>query len=264
MGLAQIVWRDQAEGKLTPQTVAAVAALLQQNDEGMPISPAAHHVLWLRLITDPDIDKLLIIAPPEAAKTTWVMSFLAAYVGFYPENSVIISSVNASIATKRSNTLRAMTESEIWRSLFPDRLPAKGMPYEQHEWSLAPGGKPTTGRLHPTIRAYGAGEGITGSRADLLIADDLIDFNIARSPAQRMSLREWFYNSFLSRRKVQGRTIVVGTMWNAADLYADIRRSNDGWVICHTPLYSEIEDGFYANLVYPDDFKGQMLGDLCQ
>lgn len=264
-GLAAVVTQARASGVLTPEAVMAYAALALVDEQGLPIVPAAHHKLWLKLACDTNIKKLLIISPPESAKTTWlVAAYLTARVGMFPESNNIIASVDSSTAEKRSMTIRGMTATSTFRALFGDVAPAKGMPFEQHEWSLAPKGNPAPGRLHPTMRAYGTGQSIVGSRADLLIGDDLIDYNLSRTAHMRETTLEWFHNSFLSRRKSEGRVIIIGTMWGASDLYADMRKGTDGWVICHTPILSEQADGFYAQVTYPDGFPYPMLGeDLC-
>lgn len=247
--------------ELTPRVVASYAALAITDDAGAPVYPAAHHALWLRLACDDNIKKLLIIAPPESAKTTWMVSaFLACRIGFYPQENVILASVNASTAEKRSMALRTSVESEVWQYLFPGIQRAEGMKYEQAEWSIARNGKPLPGRLHPTVRAYGTGESIVGSRGDLLLGDDILDQENTRTDAARRLVREWFHTSFLSRRKSGGRVILIGTAWNAGDLYAEIRKEQQGWVICHTPLLSSTE-GFYASITYPDSWPFEKIGE---
>lgn len=259
--LAGFIRANKDADVFMPPVVAAYAALTIQDDRGRPVAPAPHHWLWLRLACDERVKQLLIIAPPESAKTTWMVSaFLACRIGFYPESNVILASVNASTAEKRSIAVRTAVESEIWRYLFPKVDRAEGMKYEQAEWSIAPDGKPHPGRLHPTVRAYGTGESIVGSRADLLLGDDLLDMENTRTDNARKLVREWFHTSFLSRRKTGGRVILIGTAWNAADLYAEIRKEKIGWVVCHTPLL-ENGDGFYADITYPDEWPYEKIGE---
>lgn len=231
------------------------------DDDGEPIRPAAHHRLWLKLLCDERIKKLLIVAPPESAKTTWAISaYLGCRIGFYPEQSVIIGSASGAVAEKRSLSLRTMAENEGWQATFPGIERAVGMKWDPLEWSVAPGGKPFTGRLHPTVAAYGTGGAITGSRADVVLADDLLDFENSRTAHQRDLIEQWLHNSLLSRRKSRtGRALVIGTAWHPSDIYAKARREG-GWVVCHTPLQSE-GSAVYANLTYPDDWPYEMLGE---
>lgn len=258
------IQRQLALGTLTPESVASFAYLHITNDSGVPIMPAAHHWLWLDLMTDERIKRLLIIAPPESAKTTWTISaYVGAYVGFYPERSVIIGSTSGVVAEKRSMSLRTMVESEAFRKTFPGVIPvksAKGLKWVPNEWSLAPDGIPHPGRLHPTVAAYGTGGSVIGSRADLVVCDDLLDFDNTRTAHQRETVNQWIHNSLLSRRKSRtGRVIMIGTAWHHADFYSIARKSGT-WVVCHVPLLTEGPE-VAAHITYPDDWPYEKLGD---
>lgn len=256
----------KVKGSPTVEAVTAFAALHLRTDEGYPVEPAAHHALWLQLLTDENIKKLLIIAPPESAKTTWaVMAYAGCYVGFYPERSIIIGSTSGAVAEKRSLALRNLVDQPGYVKTFPSVLPVKGrggyggLKWGTNEWSLAYNGEPTPGRLHPTLAAYGTGGSVIGSRADLVIADDLLDFDNTRTAHQRKLVETWLHNSLLSRRKSRtGRVIVIGTAWHHDDIYSKARKEGD-WVICHTPLLSAGKD-VYANLTYPAGYRGTILG----
>lgn len=209
---------------------------------------------------DERIKRLLIIAPPGSAKTTWVVgAYAGCYIGVFPQHNVIIGSSSESIAEKRSLSLRVMSQSAEWTQTFTGVLRARGMKWDPVEWSLAPEGNPTPGRLHPTVAAYGTGGSITGSRADLIIADDLLDFENSRTAHQRELVRSWLHNSLLSRIKAQiGRVIVIGTVWHWDDIYSEAQNEG-GWVVCHTPLLSDSET-MNATLTYPDDWQHEMIG----
>lgn len=249
--LIEFIQDNKQLSKLTPEVVYAYAYLLLRDDDDLPITPARHHRLWMELVCDETIKKLLIIAPPGSAKTTWLVSaYLGAYIGFYPERSVIIGCVDDSTAEKRSLSLRSMTEDNDWRNIFPDVMPDNKMKWEQREWSIAPEGRHKKGRIHPTVRSYGVDSSISGSRADFMLGDDLLDVGNTRVKTRRKKFAEWFESSFLPRRKgKESRTVIIGTSWNADDYYAKIRRSPDGWVVCHVPLLSD-EDKFYAGVTY--------------
>lgn len=251
--------------RITPTSVEAYARLLLQTDEGDPMVPAAHHRLWLELLCNWEIEKLLILAPPEAAKTSWVVSaFIGCYVGVFPESQVILVSSDSPTARKRSDALRAMAKSWAWRAAFPGVEPVsrEGLRWTMNEWSLAPEGAPFPGRLHPTVSAFGTGGAIVGSRANILLADDLLTMTNTRTDIARREMRDWVHSSFLSRRKARvSRVVVIGTPWHVDDAYADFQRAGD-WVIAKTPLLQEEGNGeVVATLTYPDDFTGRRLGE---
>ena len=251
--------------RITPEAVEAYAELHLQRDDGEPIRAAAHHRLWLRLLCNEEIRKLLIIAPPESAKTTWaILCYVGCLIGIFPERNVIIGSATAELAIKRSLSLRAMVTKSEWRETFPGVVPIYaadgGLKWSTQEWSLAPGGKPFPGRLHPTVSAYGTGGTIEGARADLVLGDDLLNFEMARSPTEREKTEGWAHASFLSRRKSRvGRAVIIGTSWHPEDYIARTRAAGD-WVVCHISLLGEGER-FYATLTYPDRWEGERIGE---
>lgn len=264
--LAAVVWDAARRKVVTPEAVAAFAMLVLEDDEGRPITAAAHHALWLRLLCDWRLPKLLIEAPPESAKTTWtILAYLGCRLGVFPEQNVILASKDGPTAEARSLALRLMVRSERWQWLFPDVLPAAGLKWESMRWSLAPNGRPRPGRLHPSIAAYGTGASITGSRADEEVADDILDYVNTRSETERKFINEWVHNSLLSRRKARvGRIVMIGTCWHPDDAYSRAERGGD-WVVCKTPLLQEDGDGnplpegsgAFAELIYPDDVPAE-------
>lgn len=264
--MRESIRRDKAAGRLTPQTVAKFASLHLTLDDGSnkPVTPAAHHWLWLTLACDLRIKKLLIISQPETAKTTWIVGGLVgAYIGFYPEHSVIIASVSGEVASKRSMMLRAMAETPSWQSTFPGVLPVsarEGFKWIETEWSLAPNGQPHAGRLHPTVFAVGRGGAVIGSRANVIIGDDLLDFDSTRTQGSRDTDARWVQTSLLTRAKARvGRQIFIGNAWHPEDYYARAEREG-GWVVCKTRTLSDGPE-VYATITYPDDWKYEMLGE---
>lgn len=250
--------------KITPQAVAAFAELHLQDDEGNPIRPAAHHKLWLDLLCDWRIRKLLIIAPPESAKTTWAISaYLGCRVGIFPQQNVIIGSANADIAVRRSIALRGLADSEAFHETFPEVMPVRaneGLRWGTMEWSVAPNGVPFPGRLHPTIAAVGVEGTAEGGRADEVVGDDLLSRSASQSPTERKKVEDWAHASLLSRRKaVVGRAVVIGTSHHPDDYLSHIRAAGD-WVVCHMNLLGDGPE-VYATLIYPDNFDANRLGE---
>jgi hypothetical protein len=213
---------------------------------------------------DPNIKNLLIIAPPESAKTTWTIpAYLGTYVGFRPHDNIILGSASGPIAEKRSLAVRGMVERPEWRAIFPRVRPIKdtsqGLKWEKNEWSVAIDGKSRLGQIHPTLFASGTGGPMIGARADLLMADDLLDYDNSRTQHQREIGMEWAHREFLSRRKSNtGRTLIIGTSWFPGDIVDNLRRRPD-FVVCHVPLLGEGSD-FYAYISYPDSYSGRRLG----
>ena len=257
--LRERIQRAKARGVITPDVVADFAKLHMRTADGRAIAPAAHHVLWLHLMCDPAIRRLLIVGTPESAKTTWALAYAGCHIGFFPEQPLIIAAVSGPVAETRSIALRNIVESDEFGQTFPSVRPAAGMLWTTTKWSVAEEGRPHAGRLHPTVSAYGTGGSVTGSRAQLLIADDILDYDNTRTQHQRNVVDTWFHTSLLPRLMAQtGRAIVIGNTYHHADTIALLRRS-EGWVTCHIPLLSEGEE-VLASITYPSDFAGRPIG----
>lgn len=248
---------------LTPDVVTAFAALHMQTDDGRPLTPAAHHNLWLQLICDRRIRRLLIIAPPESAKTTWLIAYLGARLGIWPEDNVILGSVSGDTAIQRSMVLRAMVQSDEWRATFPGVEPvpaALGFRWEPWRWSIAPQGRPRPGRIHASVSSYGVHGSVIGSRADEAIGDDLLDFDATRTQQARETVKTWAHNSLISRVKARvGRVIIIGNQWHQDDLYGMLEDQGN-FVVCRLGILSDTPE-VYASLTYPDGWPHEMLGE---
>lgn len=261
---------DRARGVITPLTVARFAYVHLSNSDGSPLWPAAHHWLWLRLLTNPSAKKLLIKAPPESAKTTWLIAYMACHLGFWPERPIILAAVSGPVAKKRSLALRGVVESADFKKTFPDIEQDKKMPYTAEEWSIAKGGVSDAGRVHPSVMAVGVGGSIIGGRAWIAVADDLLDLDNTRTAHQRNLVSTWIHTSFLSRLMARVGTVrVIGTSWHQNDAYERIAKLGD-WVVCNTPILSYDKDDngnihyhkeVWADIAYPDDFDGVKLGE---
>lgn len=71
----------------------------------------------------------------------------------------------------------------------------------------------------PTIAAIGLGGKMISKRADIIIADDIIDLETARTPRMRQKTLEWWENVLLPILEDNGRVVVAGTIWYKNDIY---------------------------------------------
>lgn len=251
---------DREAGKVTPQTVADFAWLFMETEEGRPITPYAHHLFWLELWCNADIKNLLIIAPPESAKTTWLAAYIATQIAFWPERPRIYAGSAGVVATRRSLAIRTLLERPEIRELFPDLQRTEGMAYEAHQWSMSHGPDPYAGRIHPTLSAYGADGSITGSRAQEAVGDDILNEKNTRTAYMREQIYKWFHLSFMSRVMARtGRALLIGNAFHADDLYQRLKKAG-GWVIVTMPMLSDTAD-YWAQIYYPPDYEGKKLGE---
>lgn len=73
-----------------------------------------------------------------------------------------------------------------------------------------------------TITCVGVEGPVASRHYDLIIADDLVDEENARTEGQRERVRTWFYRTLLPCLEPHGRMFIVGTRYHFMDLYGHL------------------------------------------
>lgn len=73
-----------------------------------------------------------------------------------------------------------------------------------------------------TVTALGASGAVISKHFDLIIADDVVDFESARTELQRKRLSEWYRTSLLPCLEPHGELRVLGTRYHPLDLYQGV------------------------------------------
>ena len=78
-----------------------------------------------------------------------------------------------------------------------------------------------------TVSALGASGAAVSKHFDIIIGDDLVGFENARTEAQRKVLKEWFYSSLYPTLEPDGEIHILGTRYSPMDLYEDLIKSKN-------------------------------------
>ena len=78
-----------------------------------------------------------------------------------------------------------------------------------------------------TVSALGASGAVVSKHFDIIIGDDLVGFENARTEAQRKVLKEWFYSSPYPTLEPDGEIHILGTRYSPMDLYEDLIKSKN-------------------------------------
>lgn len=78
-----------------------------------------------------------------------------------------------------------------------------------------------------TVSALGASGAVVSKHFDIIIGDDLVGFENARTEAQRKVLKEWFYSSLYPTLEPDGEIHILGTRYSPMDLYEDFIKSKN-------------------------------------
>jgi hypothetical protein len=155
------------------------------------MEPQRHHLFWIDLLQKMEQRafpqrKLLLLAPPNMAKSTYVsLIFVKWYLGRHPNHSVLFLTSADTNAGFFGSTVRAgLSDDFRHRTIFPE--PAC-RPNVKRGWS-SDGAFLMGTPLHqkdPAYRNVGWGASIIGARANVVIVDDPLSQKQAESPTEQ-------------------------------------------------------------------------------
>ncbi|MGL5460795.1 MAG: phage terminase large subunit [Cetobacterium sp.] len=96
-----------------------------------------------------------------------------------------------------------------------------------------------------TLTALGSSGAVVSKHFDIIIGDDLVGFENARTETQRTKLKEWFYSSLAPTLEPWGEMHILGTRYHPLDLYEDFIQSGKYHTVKQRALntFSEAEFG---------------------
>lgn len=171
-------------------------------------------------------DRLLIVEPPGHAKSTVAtIAYPTWHLGRHPDHSIIGASTTGTIADMFQDSIAEMLEvDERYRSVFPHVKPDL-----KRGWSKKDGLYVTRpyrpGQKDPSLIFVGAGGPMISRRGDLIVLDDVVDQDVARSDVKLNARIEWTKQTVRSRLKPGGKVLVVGTIWNDFDVLNAFRET---------------------------------------
>lgn len=199
-----------------------------------------HHLQWVDLIegreprdmhpaqkyepgTDPNL--ILVNVPPGHAKSTIIT---AAYTLWRmlenPNSQLVIVSSNESQAKKWMFQIQDWLTSQSFSDLQMDFGPDGGFEKTSPVWNKTQiyfGSElRDENAKDPTLEVLGMGGKIYGSRADLIILDDIVEQGNAHDYDNQIN---WLTGMVLTRPQDEDKVLVVGTRMAPVDLYRELR-----------------------------------------
>lgn len=173
----------------------------------------------------------IITVPPRHLKSILSTVALAAWtLGHNPSQQIVVAYYGLTPARHHCRLVRKIMESEWYKRDFPDTKLAN---VTALEFSTTAGG----GR-----RAVSVDSAMTGLGADIIIIDDAMKANDARSQVMCDTTRAWFDNTLASRinNKASGKIISIQQRLSEADLTAYLLEK--GFVELRLPAIAEKEE----------------------
>ena len=232
--------------------------------------PATHHqviVQALEAVERGDIRRLMILAPPGSAKSTYVSRMFATwYLMKHPEQLLICASNTESLAVETLNRdRRTICLDPLWIELgavtgavLDDKASAL------HHFRTTKGGG---------IFAAGVGSSVTGQRATagLILDDPVIDVAHASSATRLSQDFEWYTQVWRQRGTPHSFEIIVSTRWSAQDipgrLMERMKRGEEDppWHVLRLPMVADSDDDPMGRTLgeplWPQWYRDEQIAD---
>jgi hypothetical protein len=177
--------------------------------------------------------RLLVNVPPEHAKSSVITVNYALYrICMNPSIKIAIVSQTQKRAKEFLFAIKQRLTEPRWAKLQQVYGPAEGWRTTADQWTqdqiyL----KRDSEAKDPTVQALGAGQQIYGTRADLIILDDIVSTTNAHEWEKQL---EWIQKMVITRLGA-GSLIIVGTRVAANDLYKELRNEKH-WTSGKSPF----------------------------
>lgn len=231
-------------------------------------TPELFHKYWNSAVDDiihrriPQ-NKLLIIAPPNSAKSTWNTIIRAChYLGQHPDHHIIsITSSDDMAKTFDSSIANILDTSVKFKTVFPDKTVR---PYKKRGWSSDGRylyGAPEADK-DPTYKSVGLNASIMGARANGIILDDPLDQKNAQSEAVQRQAKRYVDQTVIPRLQPDtGWMIAIMTRFHEFDLASHLitlAQSSGDWLYIRTPMIADQHDVLgrtEGELLWPSRFN---------
>lgn len=176
--------------------------------------PYRCHTEWIEALYDSR--RLLITAPPEHAKTTYIAVLYPTWrIARNPNIRIVVVCATEAAAEERSRAMQGILTDDRYVSRFPWVRPAE--PWTTTRWTVR---RNRSDDPFPTVMACGVGSNsLIGHRADLIILDDPMHEENARSELQRRLLDTWLRRTLITRLtdEVDSQMVCIMTRWHKDD-----------------------------------------------
>lgn len=214
------------------------------DDTQKPLAATKHQKLWIELahqIDAGELKRLLVLAPPGAAKTTWFsLSFVPWYCQRHVDHAVLNMTSSdaqaAKIGTVVANVLERSPENA---AIFPD---PSCRPDKDRGWSSEKGyflkGKPLSSK-DPNYQSAGFTSRILGARLRGIVLDDILDEQQSRSDLVLADAKALIDNTLETRlHPTLGWMVCIITSWNDRDI-PHFLAAKEQWHVVHIPALGD-------------------------
>lgn len=219
--------------------------------QGNALRQQYFHAEWQELMSTHD--RLVVIGPRGHGKTTQVVGRVIWELGRDPDLRIKIVCATESKAREILGLIRKHIEhNEGVRLVFPDLSPDREAGWTRQRLFV----KRHTSSRDASVEAVGIASSVTGGRADIIVADDVVDQrNALLLPAHREKVHQAWMSTWVPLLDPNGRIIYICTPWTMADL-SQALMVNPGYCVARYP----VGDRFEA--IWPERYSHEKLQSL--
>lgn len=208
-----------------------IELVMRDEFTGRPVQQAACHEAWHTAASEHD--RLCLFAHIESGKTNQFVGRVLWELGRNPNLRVALVSNTYKQAEKLVRAVAKYIEhSEALHMVFPRLKPAD--PWTNAYFNV----ECDVIKKDPSVQAVGVHGNILGARLDLVILDDILDYENTVTKRQREELVAWYQATFSGRLTSEGRVICIGTAWHPDDIMHRWEGSAL-WETLRFPVYDE-------------------------
>ena len=164
--------------------------------------------------------KALIELPRDHGKSMQICARVLWELGRDPSLRVKIVCATEAVAAERGRFVQeAIARNPLLRLVFPKLRPAR--PWGTTRFTIH---RPANA-IGPSVTAMGIGAALTGTRADLLVCDDIVDVRAVGSRSERERIKANFRDNLMNLLEPDGRCWNLFTPWHADDLNSELKRN---------------------------------------
>lgn len=206
-----------------------VPLVLRDESNGQPVQQGPQHLIWQNIWKN--YDRSLITAFTGGGKTAQLVGHLLWLLGNNPSLRIGVLCSTITRARKIVGQIgKYIQDSEHLHRIFPD------LRHRTHNWSdFGFTVRRDTIAKDPTIQAIGLHTGILGARLDVVVWDDVVDYENSRNAALRQDTIDWVKSTVFGRFAKDTRVMGIGNAYHPEDMMHHFARQK-GWAAFKFPV----------------------------
>ncbi len=246
---ALLLWLAVRDARRCPSTFAEFCF---RDPHGRPLRQGQVHRDLQAFLTQHR--RALIELPRDHGKSVQVCVRVLWELGHDPSLRVKIVCASDALAAQRCRFLRAAVAGNRRLPLvFPQLRRAEQPPWSETSLTVR---RPAE-VIGPSVAALGVGAASTGTRADLLVCDDVVDVKALRSRADRERVKVFFRENLMNLLEPAGRFWGLCTPWHHDDLNSELKK-NPAYAVFRRAVGDDLEP------IWPEAWPAARLAERRQ